>query len=378
MVITSVHARGVRVPVSVEISQSTRELRQRDYITVQIRDSTSSLVGQGMSYIGTAGAKAAVHLIDDVLTPTVVGSDSSDVTGLYAKMYQEGLMQGRRGILIRCIAAIDIALWDLAAKRAGMPLASMLGGHTGAVRAYASGGYYKAGDPDRMATVREEIDFNKSLGFKDHKIKVGGVPIEEDVQRVKAATVALADDERLAVDANNAYRTPAEAIRAIRALEAATDGRGLWWMEEPLTPDDIVGHAMISRSVDTPVATGEVHQTRYEFLQLLQEGAASILQTDAGVVGGITEWMTIARTALSFGIPVAPHWHANIHVHLVAAAENGLVVEHFARRKGIYNMEELLTPDSRLEFHNGKVYVPTRPGIGWEFDQDKLAYFEVS
>lgn len=375
--ITSVKARGVRVPVKGEISQSTRELRQRDYIIIQIHDSDTDLVGEGVSYIGTAGAQAAVCLTDEVLSPTVLGSDPADATGLYAKMYQEGLMQGRRGILIRCIAAMDIALWDLASKRAGLPLASMLGGRTGPIPAYASGGYYKSGDTDRPTTVREEIEFNKSLGFKDHKIKVGGASLDEDIQRVRAAVSVLGDDERLAVDANNAYQTPAEAIRATRALESAMEGRGLWWMEEPLSPDDIAGHAVISRAVDTPVATGEVHQTRHEALALLQEGAVSILQTDAGVVGGITEWMTIARTALSYGVPVAPHWHANIHVHLVAAAENGLVVEHFAHGKGIYNMEKLLTPESRLEFKDGKVYVPERPGLGWEFDPEKLAYFEV-
>lgn len=377
MAITSVKARGVRVPVNVDISQSTRKLNQRDYIIVQIRDSETEFVGEGISYVGTAGAKSAVELIDDVLSSSIIGGDPSDTTGLYARLYQEGLMQGRRGILIRCVAAIDTALWDLAAKRAGLPLASMLGGHTGPVPAYASGGYYKAGDTDRPKTVRDEIAFNKSLGFKDHKMKVGGVSVKEDAERIKAAISVLDSDERLAVDANNAYRTPAEAIHATRALEAATDGHGLWWMEEPLTPDDIAGHARISRAVDTPVATGEVHQTRYEFLQLLQQGAASILQTDAGVVGGITEWMTIARTALSYGVPVAPHWHANIHVHLVAASENGLVVEHFAKAKGIYNMEELMTPESRLEFKDGSVIVPDRPGIGWEFDPEKLAQYEV-
>ncbi|MBM6592219.1 mandelate racemase/muconate lactonizing enzyme family protein [Brevibacterium sp. RIT 803] len=377
MAITSVSARGVRVPVTVDISQSTRKLNQRDYVIVQIRDSKSEFVGEGLSYVGTAGAKSAVELIDDVLSSTIFGGDPADTSGLYARLYQEGLMQGRRGILIRCIAAIDTALWDLAAKRAGLPLASMLGGHTGPVPAYASGGYYKAGDTDRPQTVREEIEFNKSLGFKDHKIKVGGASVKEDAERIKAAISVLDSNERLAVDANNAYKTPAEAIHATRSLEAATEGHGLWWMEEPLTPDDIAGHARISRSVDTPIATGEVHQTRHEFLQLLQQDAASILQTDAGVVGGITEWVTIARTALSFGVPVAPHWHANIHVHLVASAENGLVVEHFAKAKGIYNMEELMTPESRLEFKDGSVIVPDRPGIGWEFDTDKIARYEV-
>jgi L-alanine-DL-glutamate epimerase-like enolase superfamily enzyme len=377
MAITRVSARGMRVPVALNLSQSTRRLNQRDYIYVAISDSDSEFVGEGLSYVGTAGAKAAVELVDDVLAPTVIGADSADVVGLYARLYQEALMQGRRGMAIRCIAAIDIALWDLASKKAGLPLASMLGGRTGSVPAYASGGYYRAGDDDRVRTIREEIEFNKSLGFKDHKMKVGGLSVREDAERVRAAVELLDPDGRLALDANNAYRTPAEAIHATVAFEKAAGDHGLWWIEEPLTPDNIAGHAMINRTVLTPVATGEVHQTRHEFLQLLQQDAASVLQADVGVVGGITEWLTISRTALAFGVPVAPHWHANIHVHLLAASENALVLEHFAPEKGIYNMAELMTPESALQHENGQVFVPERPGIGWEFDAEKLDAYEA-
>lgn len=377
MAITTVLARGIRVPVKLQISQSTRRLNQRDYIYIAVNDSNTELVGEGLSYVGTAGAKSAVELVNDVLASSVIGADPADVVGLYAKLYQESLMQGRRGMAIRCIAALDIALWDLAAKKAGLPLASMLGGHTGAVPAYASGGYYRAGDIDRLSTIREEIEFNKSLGFMDHKMKVGGLSVREDAERVRAAVEVLNADGRLALDANNAYKTPAEAIHAVRAFQEAAGDHGLWWFEEPLSPDNISGHALINRSVDTPVATGEVHQTRHEFLQLLQQDAVAILQADAGVVGGITEWLNIARTANTYGLPIAPHWHANIHVHLVAASENGLVVEHFAPEKGIYNMAELMTPESALEHKNGNVYVPERPGIGWEFDSEKLDAYEV-
>lgn len=378
MAITSVKARGIRVPVTVEISQSTRRLHQRDYLIVEIADSETEYVGLGISYIGTAGAKAAVESVEDILADTIIGADASDVTSLYARLYQESLMQGRRGMIIRCIAAIDIALWDLAAKRAAVPLAVLLGGRTGKIPAYASGGYYRAGDTARADTVREEIEFNKSMGFVDHKIKVGGVAPREDALRVEAALEVINGEGRLALDANNAYRTPAEAIHATKVLEAAAGREGLWWMEEPLSPEDIAGHAKVAQSVSTPIATGEVHQTRYEFLSLLQQGSASIIQADAGVVGGITEWLTIARTALSFGVPLAPHWHANIHTHLVAASENGLVVEHFAQDKGIFNLEEVLTPESRLQYADGHVLVSDQPGIGWVLDEEKARTFEIS
>ncbi|MGV9798125.1 mandelate racemase/muconate lactonizing enzyme family protein [Mycobacterium sp. NPDC003449] len=377
MSITAVRATAVRIPVQAGISQSTRKLVQRDYVMVTIEDSDTDAVGVGVSYVGTAGGRSAAEAIDDVLASTLLGADPADIAGLWARLYQESLMQGRRGMVVRCIAAIDIALWDLAGKRARLPLAQLLGGRTGGIPAYASGGYYRAGDPDPAATVRAEIELNRSLGFVDHKIKVGGLPPAADARRVAAAIEVIDGTGRLAVDANNAYRTPAEAIRATRILERAAGDAGLWWMEEPLSPEDIAGHARIAGAVDTPVATGEIHQTRWEFLSLLNQNAAAILQADAGVVGGVSEWLTIARTALTFGVPVAPHWHANLHVHLVAASENGLVVEHFSKDKGIYNLEEIMTPESRLVFADGHVIVPERPGVGWEFDEALIRKYEV-
>ena len=377
MTISSLSARAIRVPVTAAISQSTRRLTQRDYLLVSVQDSESASVGVGLTYIGTAGGRAAVECVDDLLASTVLGSDANDIVGLWSRLYQESLMQGRRGIVLRCIAAIDTALWDLAAKRSQLPLASFLGGSTNPVPAYASGGYYKRGDEFPEETVRAEIRFNQSLGFTDHKIKVGGMSPRDDARRVAAAAEVIGGQGRLAVDANNAYRTPEEAIEATRVLARAAGESGLWWMEEPLSPEDIAGHARIARAVDTPIATGEIHQTRWEFLQLLQQGAASVLQADVGVVGGVTEWLTIARTALSFGVPLAPHWHANMHVHLVAASENGLAVEHFAREKGIFNLEEVLVPESRITYANGCVHVPERPGIGWDFDEEKLDAFAL-
>lgn len=372
MTVACLSACAVRIPVTGKVSQSTRQLAQRDYVIVTVRDSESELAGTGLSYIGTAGGRAAVECIDDVLASTVLGSDSGDIVGLWRRMYEESLMQGRRGIVLRCMAAVDVALWDLAARRADVPLSVLLGGRTGPIPAYASGGYYRPADPTPADTVRAEIEFNQSLGFRDHKIKVGGMTPEADAKRVAAAIEVINGQGRLAVDANNGYSTPGEAIAATRVLERAAGDAGLWWMEEPLSPEDIVGHAQVAQAVATPVATGEIHQTRWEFLQLLQHRAASVIQADVAVVGGVTEWLTIARTALSYGVSIAPHWHANMHVHLVAASENGLAVEHFALEKGIFNVEEILTPESRLDYSDGSVLVPSRPGIGWTLDQDRV------
>src|SRR5439155_20116440 len=139
-----------------------------------------------------------------------------------------------------------------------------------------------------------------------------------------------------------------------------------WWFEAPLPPEAIVGHAELAAQIRTPVATGEIHQTRWEFRGLIESRSAAILQADAGVVGGVTEWLRVAHTADSFGLRLAPHWHHNLHAHLTAAISNALVVEYFAPEKGIYNFETLLTPETRTRFADNHVLVPDRPGIGIE------------
>jgi L-alanine-DL-glutamate epimerase-like enolase superfamily enzyme len=130
--------------------------------------------------------------------------------------------------------------------------------------------------------------------------------------------------------------------------------------------------------VQTPIASGEIHQTRWEFRSLIERQAVAVLQPDAGVVGGVSEWIRIVRTAESFGIPTAPHWHANLHVHLAAASTNCIGVEHFALEKDIYNFELLVTASTRLAFGDGHVLVPNRPGIGIELDETSLERFVVA
>ncbi len=374
--LTAVRVHAVAVPVHIPTRISTRVLSAREYLVIEIE--ADDLVGIGYSYIGTRGAAALAEAVREILSPIVLASDPTDILGVYDRLYQETLLTGRRGMMIRALSAIDIALWDLAGKRRNAPLAELLGGCIRAVPAYASGGYYRGDESAAAQIVAEEIEENRRQGFRDHKIKVGGLSIAGDADRVAAGIAAIGPEGRLALDANNAYPNAHEALRAIRAFERAAGDHGLWWMEEPLSPDDIAGHAELARAVETPIATGEIAQTRYEFRALIETKAADILQPDAGVLGGISEWIRVARTAESFQIPVAPHWHANLHVHLAAASPNALTVEHFDLSKDIYNFEELVTPDSRLIASEGKVICPDRPGLGIEIDHDALSRFAIT
>lgn len=376
MAIASVRARAVSIPVGRATRMSTRVLDRRDYVLVHIRTDDGS-EGLGYTYVGTGGGRVAALSVTDLLAPVLLGTDPGDIAALWERMYHETLLTGRRGVVVRAMSAIDIALWDLAAKSKGVPLGVLLGGTQKPLPAYASGGYYRPDDGPWADAVVREIAANRDQGFRDHKIKVGGLPIAEDAERVGAAVASLGPDGRLALDCNNAYRTVAEAREAIRYFEAAAGERGLWWVEEPLSPEDVDGHARLVDSVRSPIATGEIHQTRWEFRDLLQKRAADILQPDAGVLGGVTEWMRVARAAETFSVPVAPHWHANLHVHLAAATPNCATIEFFALEKDIFNFERLLRVETRLTTEDGHVVVPDRPGLGIEWDDEVVSRFAL-
>jgi L-alanine-DL-glutamate epimerase-like enolase superfamily enzyme len=170
----------------------------------------------------------------------------------------------------------------------------------------------------------------------------------------------------LALDINNGWQDTTEAMRAIRAV-APFD---IWWIEEPFLPDDVRSHVRLSQKSPIPIATGEIEATRWAFAELMEQHAAEIIQPDACVCGGVTEWMRIARAAHALGVPVAPHWHANLHAQLSAATPNCLTVEYFALAEGIYNFEAIV--QAPLQVAAGRIILPNEPGIGVTLDFDAL------
>jgi len=377
MPIAQVTARAVAIPLGRSTRMSTRTLSERHFLLVEVSD-TDGATGIGYSYAGTVGGRLLADAVTDVLAPVVLGGDAEDLPGLWRHMYQESLLIGRRGAILRAISAVDIALWDLRAKRCGEPLARLLGGTTARpLPAYASGGYYRPDDGPPSAAVQDEIAGSRQLGFRDHKIKVGGLPVAEDAERVAAAIEAIGGRGRLALDANNAYASAAEALRALRAFERAAGGAGLWWFEEPLSPENVAGHAELAATAETPIATGEIHQTRWDFARLIEGHAADILQPDVGVVGGVSEFLRIAHTAESFDLPIAPHWHANLHAQLAAALPGTLTIEYFDLAADIYNFEAIVSEESRLRVEHGQIALSERPGIGIELDEAAVARYEL-
>lgn len=366
--IESVSVCVARVPLDNPVTFSTRQVRAREYCLVKVRASDGE-EGLGYCYAVNGAGRLLSVAVTDLLGPLLVGQDSTRIQGLWREMYQEALLLGRAGGVMRSLSAIDIALWDLNARSAKLPLHRYLGASAkDRVPAYASGGYYLPGKtPEALA---EEMAGHVRDGFKAVKMKVGLESVANERKRIAAVREAIGDDVRLMLDANNAWRDLPTALEYMRCFEPYNP----FWIEEPFSPDDIDNHARLARATPVTVATGEVEAGRWRFKDLIGQGATTLLQTDATVCGGITEFNRIVATADSHGIGVAPHaWH-DVHVHLVGACPNACYVE-WMPDDHIVNFRKLI--DRQLTAEGGDLLLPTGPGLDFRFDDAAIDRYGV-
>ncbi|MGH9359380.1 MAG: mandelate racemase/muconate lactonizing enzyme family protein [Terriglobia bacterium] len=367
--IASVSVCLARVPLDRVTSFSTRVVNARDYCLVKLH-STDGAEGIGFCYVGSSGGNIARVAVEELLAPKLIGEESTRVEGLWEEMYQEALLQGRAGSVMRAISALDIALWDLNSRSAALPLCRYLGCWAkDRVSAYASGGYYLEGKTPKK--LGEEVSSYVRQGFKAVKIKVGRLSPGEEEDRVRAAREAIGPDVRLMLDANNAWRDLPEALIYCKCFEKYNP----YWIEEPFSPDDIDNHAKLAAHTSILVATGEIEAGRWRFKELLDKRAAEILQADAAVCGGISEWRRIAQAAASYGVTVSPHWFHDLHIHLVASVPNGRYVEFFPDDQ-VFNFRRLM--NRQLEARDGDVLLPQGPGLGFEFDEQGVAKYALN
>ncbi|MGA7328865.1 MAG: mandelate racemase/muconate lactonizing enzyme family protein [Rhodomicrobium sp.] len=365
--IVSVQARSVRIPLQNATAFSQRQVTARDYSLVIIR-TDDGLEGIGHCYAGHSGGKVVTLAIRELLAPLLVGEEPTSVELLWKRMYQEVLLHGRAGSVMRALSMIDCALWDRNARAANLPLYKYLGAaYEDTVPAYASGGYYLEGKTPEM--LGEEMASFVELGLPAVKMKVGRGDLKSEEARVAAARNAIGPDIPLMLDANNAWSDVPAALRYMERF-APYDP---YWIEEPFSPDQIDNHAKLAASISIPVATGEIEAGRWRFKELLDKQAASILQADAAVCGGITEYRKIAALADCHGVTMCPHWFHDLHVHLVAAGANGRFVEFFPDNR-VFNFRDII--DRQLEVQDGGLALPTEPGLGYQFDEAALSRFE--
>ena len=357
MAIAAVQADHYRVPLPVAVSDSTHGVMAAfELITVRIRDRDGA---EGLGYTYTVGAGgAAIHnLIARDLAPLLAGADETRIEALWQKLWWAVHYVGRGGLAIHAISALDTALWDLMAKRRGLPLWRLLGGHDPRVPAYAGGIDLQF----PLEQLLRQTEDNLARGFRAIKMKVGRDRLAEDVARVKAMRELLGPEVPLMVDANMRWSAD-QAIRAARAFAP----HDVFWLEEPTIPDDVAGHVRILREGGLPLAAGENLHTLYEFQALIAAGGVSFPEPDLSNCGGVSAWLKVARLAEAANLPVTSHGVHDLHVHLLAAVPNASYLEAHG-----FGLERFMAEPLALE--DGKAIAPERPGHGVELDWPALA-----
>lgn len=346
-----------------------RSLYSARYETLLVRitaDDGSTGWGEALAPVGP---EIVAAVVDRLLAPQLIGRDPRPVRALWSQL--RDLMR-ERGHLVGhqadALAAVDIALWDLAGHAYGVPVHVLLGGaFREQVPVYVSG-LPAPSDAERAALAAQWA----GRGARQLKLHLG-LGVEADLATYDAVAAA-APDLRIAVDAHWAYDR-GEAIRLGQALDA----RHALFLEAPLAPEDVTGHAVLQRAIRTPVAVGEALRTRYEFDQWLAADALRVAQPDVARTG-ITEAMVIAELAAARHLPVAPHHSVGLApsfaagVQVAAAVEQLLLFEYQPTSLQLAQ-QTVLSP---IEVTGGQVSLPSGPGLGIEIDTDFVTGNAVS
>jgi L-alanine-DL-glutamate epimerase-like enolase superfamily enzyme len=361
MKITRVKSGLYQVPVHREMHDAIRQFSVMDMVFAQV-ETNEGVSGLGFTYnIIPQGGRQISSLINEAISSLICDLDPRDHERVWYQMWRKMDWVGRGGIAVLAVAAVDIALWDLKSKLSGLPLHKLLGGAREKVPVYnTDGGWLNH-------TLQQLVDETKGIvaaGFRGTKIKVGKEDPAEDRERIAAVRQVLGPNRTLMVDANERF-THAEAIKRARMWEEFN----LFWFEEPLPAEDILGHAKVKAHTSIPIALGESLFNRQQFKDYIASDGVSIVQPDCCRCGGITEWLKIAHMADCYNMQVSPHFVMELHLQLVAAIGNGLFVEY------IPSLDAVLKEPLRLE--DGYFHPSQEPGLGIAWDKDKLESYKV-
>lgn len=353
-----------------------------DFGTVQTRSAAIVVVESDEGLVGYGEAKGAPlvmkGIVEHQLRPLLLGEDPTRVAYLWETMYNGprlglALSYGRSmpvsdapGMLMCAISGVDVALWDLAGKAAGVPIHRLMGGGVrNRVRAYASGGHGWRGQ------IGEQLLGYVAQGFTACKMRVGGKDhprmVAGSAERVREAREALGPDVEIMLDAHGSTGVT-QAIRLAHAVEDCD----VTWYEEPVVYHNLPGMAEVRSATGIPIATGENLYTRFAFRDLALARAADVWQPDTAMVGGLTEMLRIAGLAASFETQLAPHcwgsallWAASLQ--LAAAIPNYSIFEFTVTYNPL--LSELVTTPIGVA-RDGYVEIPQGPGLGIELVPD--------
>jgi L-alanine-DL-glutamate epimerase-like enolase superfamily enzyme len=339
---------------------------KRDAVVVKVT-TRGGLTGWGEAHHGRAHT-AVAKLIDTTLRQLALGCDADDVNGVWDRMYRFQLASHGMGAGASiAISGIDMALWDLRGKAAGMPLYRLLGGARKGVPAYAGGVSLGYQPPEELV---EEARASLEKGYKAVKLRVGDTPAR-DIERMRAIREAFGPSPEILTDANIGY-----SVADVRRVMPAMDELGIGWLEEPFPAHDYRSYREARGLGRTPLAAGENHYTRFEFNRVIEDGAITILQPDLSKCGGITEALRIAAMASAYKLSIHPHSsmtgvnHAAT-IHFLAAIDNGGWFEGDVSMSNKFR-DELVANPGEID-KDGRVWPLEAPGLGLEVNEDFLA-----
>jgi L-alanine-DL-glutamate epimerase-like enolase superfamily enzyme len=329
---------------------------------------------EGIEGIGIATSytpiEAAIHALKTGIGDLIVGADALAPERLYQKLF--ALTWNRhaheknwtREAIVRISAAVDIALWDIVGKRAGLPLYRLFGGYRKQVPCYVTCAYYR--DGKTLSELKDEIEMLKAQGHRGFKAKAGGLALKEDMERLELVREVIGTERDLMVDVNRGWDLPT-AIEGARLLEPLRPR----WLEEPVRwADDRRELKLLAQKTRIPLSAGESELTAWGCRALLEEGAVQILQFDCTMMGGFTEGRKLAALCELNHVEVAPHHDCFIHAHIVAASPAGAIVESFTDPERDPLQAELFEDPPKIA--DGHLTLKEQPGLGLTLSEAAL------
>ena len=351
-----------RLPLTHPMTDASHGVMTHFEVILVKLQTESGLQGCGYTYTIGVGGSAIRALIDRDLKPILLDADADRIEQIWELMWRHTHYVGRGGLVSFAMAAVDIALWDIKGKKDNQPLWKLLGGYSGRAHAYAGGIDLQLGPEELVEQTRCNID----SGFRAIKMKVGRDNLSEDVARVRAVRDFIGPDTPLMVDANMRWsvETAIKAARKFRDYD-------VYWFEEPTIPDDYDGMARIAKEGGVPIAAGENLHTVYEFRHTIANAKIAFPEPDVSNIGGITNWMRVARMAYAHNLQVTSHGVHEIHLHLLAAIPNASYLEVHS-----FGLERFMKNPPALS--DGVMRAPNEPGHGVDFDWDRLSNYAVN
>ena len=379
------HVLGYDLPEALGYSQQYYNKRTAHLVEVETDE---GITGWGECFGAGNIALANKGIVEKVIQPMILSMDPMDRDVIWHKVYNLMRDHGQKGMPLQALSGVDIALWDIAGKVAGLPIFKLIGGaHRQKVEVYGYGMMLRQESVHSLASrFKDEASIIKDMGFKAVKMKVGLGP-KDDLVLIEAVRRGVGDDYPFMIDANHAYTTN-DAFYVGRGLEEYNP----YWFEEPVAPEDLDGYRELRAGLNVNIAGGEAEFNRWGWRKLLESRGLDIAQPEVCALGGISEYLRVLALCHAHFTPVVNHvWGSAIaiaaNLQLLAAMPTipgGLFpwepmlefdTTHNSFRDDL--LTESLDIQAQVKVNGGSVTIPSGPGLGVTPDREFMKKYNI-